>query len=220
VRALVRDGDVVRGALTDGGTVLAGTTIIAAGPWSSRLVRGVGFEVPVRGVRGWVAITRRAPVRLSHIIEDAAWPDAPLAVVTVAGLAAGAMPEPRLSTAFSQDADGRILIGSSLQAGTGDRDESPGTLGRVCARALRFLPALAAVEVAETRSCLRPMTPDGLPLHGPVPGTDGLVLACGHNAQGVTWGPGAALAVADGLESGVWDPALAPSRFPMEVPVA
>jgi glycine/D-amino acid oxidase-like deaminating enzyme len=62
------------------------------------------------------------------------------------------------------------------------------------------------------------MTPDGLPLHGPVPGVDGLVLACGHNAQGVTWGPGAAASVADGLATAVWDAALAPSRFPVAAP--
>jgi len=52
-----------------------------------------------------------------------------------------------------------------------------------------------------------------LPLHGPVAGIDGLVLCCGHNAQGVTWGPGAAWHVAESLVSGVWDAALAPDRF-------
>jgi glycine/D-amino acid oxidase-like deaminating enzyme len=218
VRALLRDGDVVRGALTDGGRVLAGTTVIAAGPWSSRLVRGAGFDVPVRGVRGWVAITRPAPFRLDRIIEDASWPAGAIPPITVRDLALGTLPAPGLSTAFGQDDDGRVLIGASMQTGTGDRDEAPETLARVCSRALRFLPALATVEVAETRSCLRPMTPDGLPLHGPVPGVERLVLACGHNAQGVTWGPGAAASVADGLATGVWDAALAPSRFPVAAP--
>jgi glycine/D-amino acid oxidase-like deaminating enzyme len=46
-----------------------------------------------------------------------------------------------------------------------------------------------------------------------VPGEDGLVLCCGHNAQGVTWGPGAAAVTADSLVSGQWDAALLPDRF-------
>ena len=46
------------------------------------------------------------------------------------------------------------------------------------------------------------MTPDGLPLHGPVPGVERLVLACGHGPQGITWGAGAGEAVAEGIATG------------------
>ena len=110
------------------------------------------------------------------------------------------------------------MIGASHTRATGDRDESPETLAAVLRRAIRFVPALADLEIAETRSCQRPMTADGLPLHGPVPGTDGLYLCCGHNAQGITWGPGATAAVADSLVSGEWDPALLPERFAAVAP--
>ena len=91
-------------------------------------------------------------------------------------------------------------------------------LAAVLRRAIRFVPALADLEIAETRSCQRPMTADGLPLHGPVPGAEGLYLCCGHNAQGITWGPGATAAVADSLISGEWDAALLPERFAAVAP--
>ena len=212
-RGLVRRAGTVVGAITDEGQLLARTTVIAAGPWSWQLTRGTGFDVPVRGVRGFVAVTRPAPFRLRHLIEDAAWDPMSLAPVTVQTLADGGPRPSSFATGLGQDDDGRIVIGASHTRGTEDHEVAPDTLAEVCRRAIRFVPALAELEVAATRSCLRPMTPDGLPLHGPVPGEAGLVLCCGHNAQGVTWGPGAGSAVADSLVSGQWDAALSPERF-------
>ena len=212
-RGLLRRAGVVVGAITDQGQLLARATVIAAGPWSWQLAGGSGFDVPVRGVRGFVALTRPAPFRLRHLIEDAAWDADALPAVTVQTLADGGPRPSTFATGLGQDDDGRIVIGASHTRGGEDLEVAPDTLAAVCRRAIRFVPGLAELEVAATRSCLRPMTPDGLPLHGPVPGTDGLYLCCGHNAQGITWGPGAAAAVAESLESGQWDAALLPERF-------
>ena len=217
-RALLRRAGRVVGALTDQGQLLARSTVIAAGPWSWRLARDTGYDVPVRGVRGFVAVTRPAPFRLRHLIEDAASDSSSLPPVTVRALADGAPLASMFATGLGQDDDGRIVIGASHTRAVSDRDESPETLAVVLRRAIRFVPALADLEIAETRSCQRPMTADGLPLHGPVPGTEGLYLCCGHNAQGVTWGPGAAAVVAASLVSGEWDPALAPERFAAVAP--
>jgi glycine/D-amino acid oxidase-like deaminating enzyme len=158
-------------------------------------------------------MTRPAPFRLRHLIEDAAWNVTSLPPVTVGDLAAG-LPRPAsVSVGLGQDDDGRIVVGASHRRATGDDDETPETLAAVCRRAVRFVPALAGLEIAETRACQRPMTADGLPLHGPVPGADGVYLCCGHNAQGITWGPGATAAMAESLVSGEWDAALSPERF-------
>ena len=212
-RGLLRRAGTVVGAITDQGQLLGRMTVIAAGPWSWQLTRGTGFDVPVRGVRGFVALTRPAPFRLRHLIEDAAWDPGSLPPVTVQTLADGGPRPSTFATGLGQDDDGRIVIGASHTRGSEDHGLAPETLAEVCRRAIRFVPALAGLEVPATRSCLRPMTPDGLPLHGPVPGADGLYVCCGHNAQGITWGPGAAAVVAESLESGQWDPALLPERF-------
>jgi glycine/D-amino acid oxidase-like deaminating enzyme len=217
-RALLRRAGTIVGAITDQGQLLARSTVIAAGPWSWRLARDTGYDVPVRGVRGVVAVSRPAPFRLNHLIEDAAWDVSSLPAVTVGGLADGVPPHGTYAAGLGQDDDGRIVIGASHTRATGDRDETPETLAAVCRRAIRFVPALAGLEIAETRACQRPMTGDGLPLHGPVPGTEGLYLCCGHNAQGITWGPGATAVVAESLVSGEWDPALSPERFAAVAP--
>ena len=56
-------GAAVTGAVTDAGEIDAGTVVVAAGPWSWRVCRSLGYDVPVRGVRGWIATTRPAPFR-------------------------------------------------------------------------------------------------------------------------------------------------------------
>ena len=49
---------------------------------------------------------------------------------------------------------------------------------------------------------LRPATPDGLPLLGPLDDLPGLLLATGHGMLGVTLAPATGEAIADMLESG------------------
>lgn len=53
----------------------------------------------------------------------------------------------------------------------------------------------------------RPMTPDGLPLTGPVPGRPRILLATGHNMLGLTLAPATGR-----LVTGEADPGLA-ARF-------
>jgi glycine/D-amino acid oxidase-like deaminating enzyme len=215
VKALRVEGGRVTGVLTERGELHAGTIVVAAGPWSWQVCRSLSYDVPVRGVRGWLAITRPAPFRLSHVVEesrrtwrermaDQRW--------TVADAATGVDPPRHLSLLIQQDDVGRVMLGSSLAASPGDRDEGEAALRELCARAVAMKPPLAQLEIAETRSCARPATPDGLPLHGPVPGVDGLVLATGHGGQGISWGLGAGEAIAEGIVTGRWDAALAPER--------
>lgn len=79
--------------------------------------------------------------------------------------------------------------------------------------AVSLLPEELACDELERRALAAPMTPDGLPLHGPVPELDGLVLACGHGDHGIALAPGVGAAIAAGIESGSWHTALSPVRF-------
>jgi sarcosine oxidase subunit beta len=62
---------------------------------------------------------------------------------------------------------------------------------------------------------LRPYTPDGLPILGPVPGVEGFVMAAGHEGDGVALSAITGQLIADFITTGVRDdlsPFL-PSRF-------
>lgn len=211
VRELLRRGDDVVGVLSEEGRIEAGHVVVAAGPWSWSVCRSLAHDVPVRGVRGWIIVTRPAPFRLQHVIEE--WTRTAPAAATLGQLADGTDPAPSVPCVLQQDAAGRVLVGASLHGAIGEADESSDTRRAIARRAVEVVPALAGVEIADSRSCQRPYSPDGLPLLGPYPGVGGLVLATGHGSLGVTQGLGSGEFVAAGIESGAWDAALAPARL-------
>jgi D-hydroxyproline dehydrogenase subunit beta len=211
VRELLRSGDQVTGVLSDEGRIEAGHVVIAAGPWSWRVCRSLPKDVPVRGVRGWIIVTRPAPFRLRYVIEE--WTRAAPPAPTLGQLADESEPPPNVPCVLQQDAAGRVLVGASLHGATTESDESPETRRAIARHAVEIMPALAGLEIAESRSCQRPLSPDGLPLLGPYPGITGLVLATGHGPLGVTQSLGSGEAVAEGVADGRWEPALDPGRL-------
>jgi glycine/D-amino acid oxidase-like deaminating enzyme len=181
---LVRDGDRVTGVETAAGFEPAGAVVIAAGPWSGEL----GVALPVTPLWGVVAQVRLAdPPR--HVLEE----DGTKLVDAQA-------PATRVFSLITLD--GTSSLGSSFDASEPD----PGTVATdLRARGARFVPALADAELGPLRRCARPLSPDGRPLLGPVPGIAGLHVASGHGLWGVTLGPASAELVA----AAVLDPAKA-----------
>jgi D-hydroxyproline dehydrogenase subunit beta len=182
---LARDGDRVTGVETAAGFEPAGAVVIAAGPWSGEL----GLPLPVTPLWGVVAQVRlAAPPR--HVLEEAG----------TESLVAAEPPATRLFSLITLD--GTSSLGSSFDAVEPD----PGAVAHdLRARGARFVPALADAELGPLRRCARPLSPDGRPLLGPVPGVDRLHVASGHGPWGVTLGPASAELVA----AAVLDPASA-----------
>ncbi|TMM23249.1 MAG: FAD-binding oxidoreductase [Actinobacteria bacterium] len=216
VRSLLDDGGRVAGAATDEGAIFAGCVVLATGWETPRLAAGLGIDVPVRGVRGWIVTTRPAPFRLRRPINEVDFSAGVVAgpLLTLGDIAEGNVGTPIIAAQMRQDAAGRLVLGASLAPAIGDGDDDGAhAVPSICRRAIELIPPIAEVPIAETRTCVRPASFDGLPLHGPVDGIDGLVLACGHRSHGLTWGPGSGEAVARGVLEGEWDPALSPARL-------
>jgi glycine/D-amino acid oxidase-like deaminating enzyme len=81
-----------------------------------------------------------------------------------------------------------------------------------------FAPALADAEVVASQACYRPVTADGLPLVGAVPGARGAYVATGHSVWGMLNAPATGEAMAQlittgqaGIDLGPFDPARLPS---------
>jgi len=58
-------------------------------------------------------------------------------------------------------------------------------------------PALAAAPITARQACFRPVTDDGLPLIGAVPGVDGAYVATGHSVWGMLNAPATGEAIAE-----------------------
>lgn len=177
VERFALDGDRVTGVVMGDEMLSAGTSVLAAGSWSSLLDAVPGaVDVPVRPVYGEVIRLRertpdhtpshtiRAVVRGQHVY-----------IVT------------RRS--------GEIVVGAtSLERGYETRVTANGTY-ELLRDALSIVPSLAEAEFVEVIAGLRPGTPDNAPLVGHA-GVDGLIVATGHYRNGILLTPITADAVA------------------------
>jgi glycine/D-amino acid oxidase-like deaminating enzyme len=214
VRALLTDGDAVRGAVTDEGSLPADHVVVATGPWTSSLVRTVGVEVPTVGARGWLVHLggSEGPTR---IVERAGWrplPEEEALPPSRAGDLAGGGRGPDVGAVVHRSVDGSVLAGGSRQVASEPQD--PAVPTEIARGAVELFPRLAGSPVLGSWSGIRPMSPDGRPAIGSV--RDGLTVASGHGSQGVILGGGTGLLVAAmvlGGEPPVDPRPFDPSRF-------
>jgi glycine/D-amino acid oxidase-like deaminating enzyme len=81
-------------------------------------------------------------------------------------------------------------VGATRETGSGfDYRATPGGVAEVLNQALAVAPGLASGTYLETRIGFRPIGPDIKPLLGAVPGVEGLIVATGLGASGLTMGP-------------------------------
>lgn len=169
----VRSGSV-HGVHTAEGPVQADVVVLAAGPWSPALASPAGVALDVRPNRGQLVMMRPRGAAPRHVLT---WRGCYV------------VPKP----------DGTVVAGSTEEdAGFDDRPTVAGV-----ASLLRFaydmVPALDQAAVERVWAALRPATPDGQPVIGPVSGQAGLVMATGHNRTGILLAPVTAELVAQGL---------------------
>jgi glycine/D-amino acid oxidase-like deaminating enzyme len=72
-----------------------------------------------------------------------------------------------------------------------------GAHARLEAMCRNISPALAAAPITARQVCFRPVTEDGLPLIGAVPGTDGAYVATGHSVWGMLNAPATGEAITE-----------------------
>ena len=159
-------GDVAPNVTLDDGTRHAASHVVAAGGVWMPATSGLPRALPVRPVKGEVAVmTGLAPLR--QVV-----------------FGAGGYLVPR---------DGTLLVGAtSEEAGFDAEPTAAGaavlaTTGRSL---LRDWPANARFDAH--RGGLRPMTPDGYPILGREPDAPALLYACGYSRNGVLIAPLAA----------------------------
>ncbi len=165
--------------------------VLAAGARSRQLAKLLGVEVPVRPIRGqMIALGGMLPP-----IRRIVWgPDGYLV--------------PR--------ANGLVFAGATVEDVGFRRRTTKAAVRRLRSMAAALVPQLRAATTQFEWAGLRPGSPDGLPIIGPVPGLENLVAATGHYRNGILLGPLTGRVVADGLTRGDWDgvpQAFSPTRF-------
>jgi glycine oxidase len=195
--ALIRERERVVGVQTSTETVYAEAVIIANGAWSSDLIRPLGLMLPVKPMRGQMLAVRTVPRAVSQIIY---------------GRHMYLVPRP----------DGETLVGATVEDVGFRKEVTLEGLEELIQAGRHIAPGMMGQPVIRTWAGLRPGSPDGLPLVGPVAGLPGLILAVGHHRNGILLGPMTGVLVKQWLVDHVQSPyldLLRPERFPLRRPV-
>jgi glycine/D-amino acid oxidase-like deaminating enzyme len=183
VEELVQRDGVAVGVRVDGATLTADAVVLTLGPWTSHVA---GRLLPrVRGLKGY-SVTLDAPGVPAHALfvdyrtadgrslEPEIFPR-PDGTVYVCGMAD---PQPL------PDAPEGVRIDDAACA--------------VLARAAgRVSTTLATATITRRQACYRPVTDDGLPLIGRVPGVSRAYVATGHGPWGMLNAPATGFALAE-----------------------
>ena len=78
----------------------------------------------------------------------------------------------------------------------------PRAIDRLQAIAILISPAFRTERIVARQSCFRPVTQDGLPLIGRVPGVAGAYIATGHSVWGILNAPATGEALAELIADG------------------
>jgi D-hydroxyproline dehydrogenase subunit beta len=156
--------------------ISAPRTVVAAGAQTPQLLGPLGVSLPVLARKGQIAVVAGAPVRVRHKVMEAGYMRT--VVSSEAGLQVAAVVESTKA--------GTLLLGSSrVVTDPDDTAVDLDVLASIVARALHFYPGIGRGQVVRSYAGLRPMSPDHVPIIGPVPGVPGVIVATGHEGGGV-----------------------------------
>ncbi|PMC33863.1 FAD-dependent oxidoreductase [Bacillus sp. UMB0899] len=166
--SLIREGKNIIGVQVENDTLQAEQVIITGGAWSNELIQPLGKKFLVTPQKAQI-------VHLEISNKDTgSWP-----VVMP--------PNNQYILAFEH---GRIVVGATHEDEAGfDERVTAGGLQEILTKALEIAPGLRESTHLETRVGFRPFTPGFLPVIGPLPDFEGLLLANGLGASGLTSGP-------------------------------
>lgn len=163
------EGGRATGVRVRGGEVLeADAIVLATGAYSPNLLRSLGVRVPIQAGKGY------------HRDRDPAKGGSPPLEV------ACALGE---RFVFCTPMGGLVRFAGTLEFSGENHRMRPRRLEQLTESAKEYLQGVGDTT-SESEWCgLRPCTPDGLPVIGPVPGDPGVFAANGHAMLGLTLGP-------------------------------
>ena len=218
VKGFEKSGRKLTGVITGSGVIKTGLVINATGVFSSSIGHMAGLEIPIKPRRGQIIVTESVPplirgslwsaryIVAKHNPEMIRQEDSEAADLGV-GLSLG------------QTDEGTLLLGGTRELAGYDTLTTPEAVRAILRHAVKVVPALKSIHVIRMFAGLRPYTPDGLPIIGPVEGLDGFIMAAGHEGDGIALAPLTGKIIAEYVANGSFAPEmerLSLSRFSMK----
>ncbi len=170
------DGDRVIGVRTLTDVYHVEHTVLAAGGWTGLANRWLPKPIPVQPIKGQ-RITIHMP---------------------------GFLPMGPVQSVIPQN-DGTMITGATREEGAFDHTITTSAVQHLANNATAVYPMLKDAEFVGARAGIRPGSPDGMPILGPMPGYEGLSVASDHDHVGIILSPATGVDMADYIATG--DPA-------------
>jgi len=165
----------VTGVTTSSGDLSADVVVVAAGTWSATFSRWLDFPIPVRPLKGERLLLRYPGPPLQVLISS---PERGHMISRLDGLLS-------VGSTGGRDYDREeLFLGEEF-----DRQPTEGAKVELLQRAVDVFPDLERAELVQQLAGSRPLSPDRMPIIGPVPGWQGIMLATGHTTKGIHLGP-------------------------------
>ena len=171
----------VTGVHTTRGFFKADMVVNAAGSMAAKVSDMVGISLPIRPRRGQIVVTHGARPVLRHCMISAKY--------------IAAKYDPSLADkggegiSMEQTDNGNLLLGSTREFVGFNKENTLEGIKKIIIQTAGLLPVLKTFQVIRTFAGLRPYTPDGLPLLGPVKSLEGFIMAAGHEGDGIALSP-------------------------------
>jgi D-amino-acid dehydrogenase len=185
---LVRRGSRLTHLRTAAGDIEAATVVVAAGSWSTPILRSIGIPIPMEPGKGY-----------SFSIQPTVVPSHAVLLVDVH---VGCTP-------FGD----RLRIGGTMEfSGINNRLDRR-RIDAIVAGARRSFQPWKTPEIESEWAGMRPITADGLPILDRAGDLENTYIATGYSMQGVTLAPTSGKALAEMITSGRRPPLLEPFRL-------
>ncbi len=177
VFGLARNGSRLSGVRLAQEVVPTDKVVLATGAWTCQAGDWLGLELPIFPVRGQVVYINKMARPLGHAVNHSS------------GFAV-----PR--------GDGTTLVGTTREHAGFDPRVTVGGVASILTRIQELLPSIADTTINHTRAGLRPWSTDYLPVLGPAPGAEEVIIASGHFRSGILLTPVTARMIADYILKG------------------
>ena len=188
-------GSRIDSVILEDGEISCDQIVMAMGPWSRKAESWLGVYIPVDPLKGEILRLELEGDRIQYDISGG-----------------GASIYPKL--------DGLNWCGTTEDWKGFDRNPSEEIAKEIRHRLSRVFPQLAESKLAKHTACLRPVTPDWLPVLGKAPGWENVYLATGAGKKGILLAPGIGKSVADLMTAGETSLSIrsySPERFGSEL---
>ena len=177
VAGLERDNNRITGVRLDDETISCGQIVLAMGPWSRKAEAWLDAYIPVDPLKGEITRMELPGTPLNHDLS---------------GGGGSLHPKPA----------GLVWCGTTEEWRGFDKETSTSAHQSILEGAVRLVPDMADARLSLQTACLRPVTPDWLPIIGRLPGWDNVYLATGAGKKGILLSPGIGKSVADLMTQG------------------